>query len=144
MKYLGIFLLILFLSFLQTSFFDFNFVLLLILILSFILEEKLVFFFAFISGVILDLAAGEVLGSASLGFLIPALLVVLGHRQFSFQNPLAIFALSAFSSVLFSLLAGRPVNLFEAAFLGILLLGLRFFAPFLFKKKDEKQLRLEL
>lgn len=142
MRYFLIFLLILGMALFQTTVWSFNFLLLAVLIFSLAFEEKVSFTLAFLSGFLLDLLGGGVLGFSSLSFVLVSFLLITYRRRFSFQNPFSCFVFALLSYLLFSVVTRSQFSLWEGLFLSIFLVLFRLLLPFLFQNQNPNQLKV--
>lgn len=88
-------------------------------------------FFAFFSGLILDIFSAQTLGLTSILFLFISGVALFVRQRFSFSNPLAPLILSFVLYFLFQLATGKNFGVLEAIFLSLLV------AIFSFRQKKE-------
>lgn len=139
-KYFLFFLLIIFAAFLETAVVNFNFLLVLVLISAITFPEAAALTLAFFSGVLLDLFSGKTLGLSSLAFILPIFLLILYRQRFSFQNHFVVGLFALISYLVFTLLTGRNLNVFEGVILVILVLLFRIIWPSIFRPTQEQRI----
>ena len=114
MKQLWIYLLLLLLAFLQTTFVPINLVLLLVVLWAAIRTPKDAITFSFIAGIVLDLLSGRLLGMSALLFLTIIVLFSFFRKNVWSSHILAVLAVVFVSSFFFSLATSIPWNIWKA------------------------------
>lgn len=108
MRIIVIFLPILILALFESTIIPLNFTLLAIISWSVLRPAKEVLLIAFVSGLILDLLTGKILGSSSLLFLIISLVIFLYKNRFQASRLSFLLPFTFFSVALTNLVLGLP------------------------------------
>lgn len=104
---------IIFLAFIQTTVYNFNFLWLFILVLALVGQEKEALVFAFIAGVLFDLLSLNTLGITSLVLVFCVFLVILYQRKFTSKNLLFWLFFFFIGNTFFKLTKGEGWQLGE-------------------------------
>lgn len=136
------FLVIFFLTLLQASFLDLNLVLLALVFFIILAPAEQSLFFAFGSGLFLDLTAGTPLGSSSLLFLGFWGLFQVYRQRLDLNHPVFLPLLVFLFALIFAWLKKKAWLFQPALVLGFLAFGGRWFLVTFSNRLDAKHLRL--
>lgn len=131
-------------AFIQTTVYNFNFLLLVVLILALIGSEWEGLLFAFVGGVLLDLLAGTWLGVSSLALLMPVFLALVYKRKFQAKNFIYWIVLFFICSLIFRLVRNEGWRLTEAFLMSLLSLPSFFISRRLEILGEEEGIKLKI
>ena len=145
MKNLIIFFVILILALLKAIVLPFDLLFGLICFLSISSASSMIFLWAFLAGIFLDLFTLRPLGLSSLGFLSVTAMFFLYRRRFSLKSPFLVFFFVFSTHLLFDLFSGKSLS-FQTSFEWALLFTLaRFLIPGFFESfGQQEEIKLKL
>lgn len=135
---------LIFLAFIQTTIWNFNFLWLFTLVLALIAWEKEALILAFLGGILFDLLSLETLGISSLNLLAGVFLVILYQRKFATKNLIFWFVFFFLGDTIFKLIKGEGWQLKEIG-ISFLFVLLSFFVLSKFGiVQEEEEIRLKV
>lgn len=131
-------------SFLQATIWPFNLVLLVVLSSAVLVSSRSGLIWAFLAGIVLDLATGQMLGFSSLIFLALAFLVNLYKSKFKAANFIYLLPFTFISAWFYYLLKGEALFVWSVVITTLLLIFIWPILNLIIEREDETGLQLPL
>lgn len=139
-----LFLLLVFLSLLQSTLFSFNLVLLMVISYGVLRSPRTGFFWAVLAGVVLDLVVGKTLGFSSLAFLLIIFLLNLYKTKFQAANFVYLLPFTFLSSGVYNFIRSEPFSPVSMILTALLLFLIWPVMNFWIVEKEKDSLQLPL